>query len=140
MGKINGKDFQLFIDNDPATSGGEVAVGCSNNIELTIDVTMLEGVCRDDNGWQDRQAGTKSWQANVTGFVVYTNTFNVEEIYDIMAAGTKVRAKFTTNISGDLILEGDAYINNFTQTGEIDGFMTYSFSLMSTGELTKSTV
>jgi hypothetical protein len=137
--KIAGKDLRVFARIGNATAA-EVEIACATDFTLNIDVTMLEGVCRGDGSWGSRRPSTKNWSLDVDGFIAYTAAFNVEEIFDAVANGSKIYVRFTTNTTGDIQFEGSGYISTTSQTAPQEDFGTYNFTLMGDGELTKSTV
>ena len=137
--KVAGKDLRLFARVGNSTAA-EVELGCASDITLTIDVTMLEGVCRGDGSWLTRQPSTKNWSIDVTGFVAYDNSFNVEEIFDAIDTGAKVFVRFTTNATGDIEFEGHGFISSTSQTAPQEDFATYDLTIGGSGPLTKATV
>lgn len=129
--KIKGQDVKIFIGADE--------VGCATDISITSDRTIIEGVCRDDNDGMDRAPGTMQWNASVSGFVIYTNDFSLEEIFDAYNAGTEVTVKIGTVTTGDFQLEGDGFVSSLNPTANIDEFYTYSFDISGQGKLRKTT-
>lgn len=131
MAKIKGQDVKIFV--------GAVEVGCATDISITTDRTMIEGVCRDDNDGMDRAPGTAQWSASVSGFVIYTNAFSLEEIFDAFDAGTEVTVLVGTTTAGDFQLEGDGFVSSLNPTANIDEFYGYSFDVSGKGKLRKTT-
>ncbi len=139
-GKVIGNNIRLFIEIQNESGEVEVEIGCAESGTLNYERDMAVALCKDDDFVEDVAPTVKRWTLDVSGFIVYSNPFNVEEIFDILQDGKLVKIRFSTTSAGDIELTGDGYISTLSQEAGTVDFATYSFTVRSSTDLTKGTV
>jgi hypothetical protein len=82
---------------------------------------------------QDRQALLANLPSGDT-------THTADTLLDAQLAGTEVDVEFTTDVTGDFIYTGKAFISNFDLGAETGTSVKVSISFTGNGNITKQTV
>jgi len=126
-------------------------------IKLNIDDTVLVGLrsvsrsteldlaeattAESTNQWKEYEAMYKGQTMSAEGLVISgSSNTTPEDLYDLIAAATKVTAYYGGTETGDTYYEADALINSLEEENSYDDLQSYSVEIQITGEPTKSTV
>jgi len=126
-------------------------------IKLNIDDTVLVGLrsvsrsteldlaeattAESTNQWKEYEAMYKGQTMSAEGLVISgSSNTTPEDLYDLIAAATKVTAYYGGTESGDTYYEADALINSLEEENSYDDLQSYSVEIQITGEPTKATV
>jgi predicted secreted protein len=116
------------------TIGGETIIGVQTK-GLSVNNERLETADDQSNGWTEALAipGEKSVELPFSG---------VLKSLDLMAAyfnggngGSQTFDCQITYPNGDIV-EGDFFLNSFSETGEYNGLKTFDATMSSSGEIT----
>jgi predicted secreted protein len=116
------------------TVGGETIVGVQTK-GLSVNNERLETADDQSNGWAEALAipGEKSVELPISG---------VLKSLDLLAAyfnggngGSQIFDCQMTYPNGDTV-EGDFFLNSFSETGEYNGLKTFDATFSSSGEVT----
>lgn len=136
MSAENGTNVVLLINNRA------VAYGISKDFTLskpTIDVSSDES-----EDWTERIKGRADWSCSVEGRWVpdsdVTTKQSLYELINLMVSGNTVGVVFHGSTTGDLSLEGSAFMENISISGPDNDSATFTVDLVATGALTISTV
>ena len=132
-GKINGKDFLVYVDG--------VAITHSTGCSISISGSTVPSTTKDSAGWAESLAGTRSWSVSSDQMLALNATLGIEEVYAIFADTVQrtVTAKFATSDAADRFFSGSARITGIEVSADNESVTTYSLSLEGTGALTLST-
>ena len=126
-------------------------------IKIKIDDTVLVGLrsvsrsteldlaeattAESTNQWKEYEPMYKGQTMSAEGLVISgSSNTTPEDLYDLIAAATKVTAYYGGIESGDTYYEADAYINSLEEENSYDDLQSYSAEIQITGEPTKATV
>ena len=126
-------------------------------IKLNIDDTVLVGLrsvsrsteldlaeattAESTNQWKEYEAMYKGQTMSAEGLVISgSSNTTPEDLYDLIAAATKVTAYYGGTETGDTYYEADALINSLEEENSYDDLQSYSVEIQITGEPTKGTV
>lgn len=130
--KVKASDLVVSLDG--------VDILCATSAELTIDREMLEAVCAASGNGTEYTPGRIDWSMSVDAlFRIFTETdiasnVGASNILTLLLAGTQVSLSFgTPELPGGFTLEGEAYVNSFSLSGEVDGVPSWSAGLQGTG-------
>jgi hypothetical protein len=139
-GSISGKLLKFTI--------GSVVIRCQTdgNITITKDVTT-DDPCKDDEGWTTGTVTSKAWTASF-GAKSFLDSIamNQLDIIDIMLASDEpAEIEFLTtpgdhNFPIDVVLAGEAYLNNFSWDAPANATSTYTVDLTGNGPLVKTEI
>jgi hypothetical protein len=76
----------------------------------------------------------------IIGFTFDTTHATADTLLDAQLAGTEVDVEFTTDVTGDFIYTGKAFISNFDLGAETGTSVKVSISFTGNGNITKQTV
>jgi predicted secreted protein len=129
-----------------------MALNLGENMRLTLDGKLIlhevsaslsftkdfkEVASKDTNG-KLVSPGSNSWNFSVEG--LWENDGTVKQ--DLFAITTMANAdavktvSFSTGISGDPIFSGNAYVEGFTVDAANEEYVTFSFTVKGSGDLT----
>lgn len=127
---INGTDLLLFID---ATH----VIGHSTTCSMTLSADMRDVSNKDSAGWKAVLPGQKNWTAQAEGLTVFSDTYNLKYMMDLIVNKTPVSLKLTTpNPTGDYTWAGSAYVTSVNMNGANEANSTFSVSFQGTAALT----
>lgn len=140
-GPINGTIFRLYRNTAGTTY---TALGHSTTCSISFSHSPRTITSQDSAGWDEVLEGLRSATISTSGFQADDATEGaaeyLDELLDSTARGA-VTWQVTTNVSGDYIYSGDAYIESIEiNNSGPEETATYSISLKVTGAVTKSTV
>lgn len=129
-----GRLIQIKID-------GTVLVGLRSTSRST-EVDMAEATTAEStNQWKEFEPLYKGQTLSAEGLMIAgTSNETPEDLYDLIAAATKITAYYGGIESGDTYWEADAYIMSLEEENSYDDLQTYSAEIQITGQPTKSTV
>lgn len=131
-GPVKGKDLLLYV--------GTTAIGSSTSCSLNISTDLLDVTTKDSNGFKEKLPEDIDWNISCDALTVFDAAYGIDDILDAQLGGTKLSVKFSTEVTGDIVLSGDIYINSNNIDASKGSPSTFSFSGEGTGTLTKSTV
>jgi hypothetical protein len=115
----------------------------ATSCKLTVSSKLEEIATKDTDGTvsipsgyslQDRQR--HYWQT----YLGDTTHATADTLLDAQLAGTEVDVEFTTDVTGDFIYTGKAFISNFDLGAETGTSVKVSISFTGNGNITKQTV
>lgn len=69
-----------------------------------------------------------------------TTHVTADTLLQYQLAGTEIDIEFTTDITGDIVYTGKAFIDNFDVTADVESVAKVTISFKGNGDLTRSTV
>lgn len=120
----------------------DVAVGHAQECNLTITREMTEVSTKDtENGdYAEFIPGKITGSGSTNGLMTYdTPNMTANEVITALKAGTKVLARFTTNVQGDAYEQAYAYFNNVELNATDKERVTYSAGIQLTGVISSGT-
>lgn len=133
-GKVKGLIYHLFIED----GGTLTKVGNARSRSVTINSATIDVTNADSNEFQELLPSTKSLEASVDGVFTFDTT-NVapNDLVTSILAGTKLVCRAGTNVTGDAVLNFEAYLSSVEITSSYDDVVQFSASLSSTGNITQ---
>ena len=134
MAKAGGYLIKVKVDST-------VLVGMRSGSRSTeanmADATTAEST----NQWNEYIPLFKGQTVSVEGLRdAATSNTSVEDLYDLLAAGTKVTLYYGGIESGDVYWEADAYVMSLEEENSYDDLQSYSAEFQITGQPTKGSV
>ena len=112
------------------------------SVSRSTEADMAEATTAEStNQWKEFEPMYKGMSVSAEGLMI-TGTSNTspEDLYDLLAAGTKVTLYYGGIESGDTYYEVDAYVMSLEEENSYDDLQTYSAEFQVSGEPTKATV
>lgn len=132
---LKGKNLRIKIDDNTVYHATE----CSFSSTLE-----LEGLATKDTDGNVQTPGNYEWSLSTSALVANKeNASTQNDTYGIMGkylAKGKVTVEFTTDVAGDVIISGEAYIASCNITAPVSGSATYDISLTGDGDITLAQV
>jgi predicted secreted protein len=134
MALINGTNLTIKV--------GGVALLKATTASIELSVDLPDATTKDSAGWSEFFAGVRGFTLSSDGLVDYATDAKVEtdELVALLIARTAVAVEFSTATSGDMKLNGNAFITSISQTADMESPAGFSVSFQGTGALTQSTV
>ncbi len=133
MAIINGNQLLVFIDN--------VAIGCTDNCELSSTKETIDVTCKDQNGARQVLSGSQAWTITASGKWDFASTLGPQALYAAHKAGTRVGIKMAitdtsgNEESGKSYFMGYAKLNTFNVAGPLNAGATFNLTYEGDGEL-----
>lgn len=131
-GKRNGTDLVLSIE------GTVVSYCTSNDFEVTMATRDTSN--KSSLGWAEKAEGQKSWTASAEGKFAEDASYGYSDLFALLIARGVVDVVLTTQVSGDKVYTGTAFITTLSQSNPLEDTSTFSVSLEGTGALVESTL
>ncbi|WP_295093781.1 phage tail tube protein [uncultured Flavobacterium sp.] len=116
----------------------------ATNCKLTVASKLEEIATKDTDGTVSIPSGysfTGSAEALLSNLPNGDTTHvTADQLLDNQLAGTEVDIQFTTNVTGDFIYKGKAFINNTDIGAEVDQSVKVTISFTGNGNIEKETV
>ena len=129
-GVINGTSLLVYID---ATH----PIGYSTNASLALNADMRDISNKDSAGWKAVLPGQKNWTINCEALVIFTESYNLAYIMNLIIAKITVSIKIaTSNIAGDYYFSGSAYVTSCNMNAGNEANATFTVNFQGTGALT----
>jgi predicted secreted protein len=111
------------------TTGSSVYLNVpGTKIGFNIGATLLDITDYTSTGWTARIAGLKDY--SISGDAIYDTTITaVNTLFSAFLAGTTLDFKYLPN--GTRGFHGQALVQNFNMSGDVNGVETFSFTLQS---------
>ncbi|MFO8021527.1 MAG: phage tail tube protein [Perlabentimonas sp.] len=112
------------------------------SVSRSTEADMAEATTAEStNQWKEFEPLYKGQTLSAEGLVVTgSDNETPEDLYDLIAAGTKVTCYYGGLETGDTYYEADAYISSLEEENSYDDLQSYSCEIQITGEPTKDTV
>lgn len=135
MGKVAGRKIVLQVDT-------KTLVGYrSHTMDVTAD--MADATTGEStNQWKENEPMYKGMEFSVEGLydpVAGTN-LSLDDIYDLLAAGTQVTAKYGNTETGSRYYQVSAYVTSISESAPHDDLANYTINLVADGEPTAAAV
>lgn len=116
----------------------------ATNCKLTVSSKLEEIATKDTNGTVSIPSGysfTGSTEALLSNLPVGDTTHcTADTLLDAQLAGEEITIEFTTDVTGDFIYSGKAFINNYDLGAEVNSSVKVTIAFTGNGNLEKSTV
>jgi len=126
---------QKFLGTDLLVYIGSVAVGHSRSASLKMSSQLADATTKDStDAFTEYIPSIKSWEISTEGLLVWGD---VNQWYNAIKDGTPLTISFKPSLAatGDLILSGVAYLENFEVSADNGEVVTYSVSFKGSGVL-----
>lgn len=111
-----------------------------------LDFSMkLEEIATKDTDGTVSIPGNYSWSGSTEALLANlpaldTTHVTYDDILAKMLAGTEIDVDFTTDVTGDIIYTGKAYIDSASMTADTEGAVKVSISIKGNGNVVKAIV
>lgn len=135
MAKKLGTGVALFV------AGKKIANLTSNDFDISTD--MIEVTNKDSAGYKEflpgENGGTMSAECRINTVGLASNLVSIQTLMGYQVAGTLVALRMTDFVSGELALEGNAYITNVKGNYPNNDVATATVSFQLTGSFSVAT-
>lgn len=130
-GVTNGRNMRFF--------DGGTALGFATDCTLSFSREMRELAHKDVTGsWVEKAPGAMSGTGSTSGLYAESNNA-AESLFTKMKDGTALTLTFTTDVSGDQVWTGTAYISSLEINAPDNENVTYSISFEFSGAVLMTT-
>lgn len=130
-----GKNLRISVDGETVFHSTE----CSFNSSMS-----LEEIATKDTDGNLVVSGNYTWGVATNMLVADKAALSTQEDFASLLnkhkAGTQVAIEFTTGVTGDIIISGNAYIESINFAAPTSGFATGDASFKGSGDYTVGTV
>lgn len=133
MAKINGTSFLLLLDG--------TALGSSRTASISFSVEAPDTTTKDSGGWAENLAGggLRSAEGSFEGLEDATDTYNVNELFDLINTRADFDFQLTDSQAGTDIWTGTATITNLEINYEMEQPVSISGSFRVNGQPSRTT-
>lgn len=132
-GKIKGRALLLYVSGNAITH--------SKSADLSINGNLVDSTTKDSAGWMEYEdAGNKGASLSTDSLMALDATYGVEDIFTLLAAGTTIDWRYSTNASGDIYFTGLGKIDSISISANDGDLVQYSVSISVTGAVTMPTL
>ncbi|RLA19924.1 MAG: hypothetical protein DRQ56_04315 [Gammaproteobacteria bacterium] len=131
-GKFKANLMGIYVGTDLIAGSTSSTFSGSNG---TIDATSKE-----NDGAKQILLGQQEWSMNHDGHLEFDAAYGLVDLLTAWKAKTTLTLKFSTEVSGDTYLTGDALITSVDLSAEVNGVTAGSVSFEGTGVITIDTV
>lgn len=132
MAKYNGDKMLVVVNGVP--------IGATRSFTLDESSANINTTTKDSARRTERIAGTTDWSVTFDGLLDPSNTFSIEEMHDLLIAGTRVYLEMAVIEGGGLVFRGYALPSNLSITAPHGDAISVSGSFEADGALAKGTV
>lgn len=134
MARKSGTDLRIYNDGTP--------IGYATSCTLDLSIAMTSVIHKDSTGnFEDKDPSTQTWTMSTEGFISEDVTISgatVKSIAQMRTAAinrTRLYLQWTDQVSGNVTLNGYAYIGSISESAPVNETATYSISFEGDGAL-----
>jgi len=124
-----GKNLRIKVDGETVYHATECSFTTTRE---------LESIASKDTNGEKKTPGNYTWGLSTNALVadkaVASSQNDTKSILDAFQAGNTVSVEFTTDVEGDIVISGDAYIESCNITAPVGGSATYDASFSGDGD------
>ena len=120
-------------------SGTDLIAGSTSSSFSGSNAT-IDATSKENDGAKQILLGQQDWSINHDGHLEFDAAYGYVDLIAAWKAKTTLTLKFSTEVSGDTFLTGDALITSLDISAEVNGVTSYSVSFEGTGPVTVGTV
>lgn len=132
---LKGKDLRIKVDDNTIYHATECSFTTTREIE---------SIATKDTDGNKGTPGNYEWSLSTSALVANKAALSTQNdtksILDAYLLGDKVSVEFTTDVEGDIILSGEAWIASCNITAAVGASATYDVSFTGDGDLTVAAV
>jgi hypothetical protein len=129
---LNASDIKVYA--------GGTKIAHITDAQLTIDHEPRIVFSNDTAPGEEKSAGKITWGITGNSLIVMGGGYSLGDLMAIMLARQPVAVQFTTDVTGDNIITGNAILRNITGGGATEQNATCSFNFEGSGDPTLTTV
>lgn len=107
---------------------------------ISVSHSTRDSSSKDSGGWKDALEGQKSWSISGEGLFAEDASYGYEDLYDAIAARTKLTVTYSDAVAGDVEYSGSVYVTSLDRTDGMEESVTFSATFEGTGAITKATI
>lgn len=137
--KIRGENLRIYIDD----TGTDEPIAMAQECTVSMTTEMLEAAHKDSEAFVEREADTNDWSVSGTYLIAMDPDAaeqNWESLWDAWRNRQSITVKFSTKVSGDTELSGNAFISSLELSANKGEYATGTYEFMANGTLEKATV
>lgn len=131
-GPVAGVDILFSVDGVP--------VLCAKSSTLNVTRAQIDATCKQSGGSTESALGAMSWGGSTENVFYVGSDVSWEDFFNLILNKTKFEMSFGTNVTGDKVFRGDAFITNYSVTASDTDMGTFSADFVGTGALTLFTL
>ncbi|MCF0059936.1 phage tail protein [Dyadobacter chenwenxiniae] len=131
MAKFNGSDFKASITGSP-----NKAIADSRDLTVSISVATIDVSTRDSLGWRELIGGQRSWTAQLSGVVDYTegtNEVGVASLVELEVLRAPIDLLFGNTVTGSQTYAGKGIITSVETSAPYEDAVEWTASIEGTG-------
>lgn len=128
-GNIFGRNLLLYLNGN--------AIANSKSANLSINANLVDATTKDSAGWMEYEAaGNKGATLSSDALLALDASYTADDIHTLLANGTTVTWRYSTNTSGDKYWTGSAKVADLSITANDGDIVGFSLTLNVTGAVT----
>jgi len=131
-GLINGTLVKIYVDG--------VAVAYSTSASIDFSMSTREATTKDSAGWTGKKEGLREVSLSGDFLMAFDAAYGFTDLFTIYTARTRVRIRYSSEVAGDKVLSGYAYLTSLSEEAGIEETISGSFSLEGDGIWTEGSI
>lgn len=128
----------LVQSSDLLLAIGSNAIGHSKDSTFSLEMDLSKSTTKSSSGWEEFIMGVRSGKATFAGLTDYSDTLNFEQLVSYLITRQSVNIFFKDFSGGSFIINGFGFIENVTETAEVEGLTTFDIDFTLTGLISAS--
>ena len=131
VGIRNGTLVKVYVDG--------TAIANTTSHTFTVTQATRETTNKDSAGCKETMEGIVDWTMDGDFLQAEDAAYGFSELFALITNRTKVTLKFTSNVSSDKYLQGDARLVSLDESAPLEDNISGSFSFEGTGKIVEKT-
>ena len=130
-GIINGSIIGIYVGSTKILNG--------KSISFSIKMATRDTTNSDTSGYKTALGGLLSWDMSGDYLFAEDASYGFDDIFGLITARAAVTVKISSEVVGDKLYTGSAFITSLDREGSTEENVTFKVSFEGTGALTEST-
>lgn len=117
-----------------------VSIDRLKSVSLTTNMGTIDITSYDSNSYREILDGIKDWSISASFIVAYDATEGYDELLTDWTNSASGTALLSTGVTGDSTFSGTGYITSIDKSGDLEGVVEGSITIIGTGAPTIGTV
>jgi predicted secreted protein len=129
MGKINGTELLIYVDN--------VAVGGTRTCTFSTNQDLPDATTKDSGGWAEHIKGLRDWSISFDGLYDPTLNYGYKELYELISDRTQVvtmKLQFNAGLgNAAVVVAGSVSLDSLELTADMEDVIAWSGNAVGNG-------
>jgi TP901-1 family phage major tail protein len=130
IGKVNGTLLRVYV--------GGVAVANTTSASIETSMSGRDTTTKDSAGWKEIMEGLREWTISGDYLFEEAAAYGYTDLFALITARTSVVLIFSSEVTGDKIYTGTAYLTSLSKEAPMEETVSGSYTFEGTGALVES--